>query len=630
MEFREFARRILDGDRLSDKLAPPAGRLTDRSPGPPLAHVPDSPARPARLDLRAERARAPFPSRGKLHEPAEAGATLHAFANHELLALELMALALLRFPDADPRFRRELVATMRDEQRHLALYLERMGELGVAFGDRATSSFFWDVLAGVDTVDGFVAGLSLTLEQANLDFAVEYADAFAEVGDERTATLLLRVHREEIVHVSRGVSWFSRGGGDLWERWTAALPAPLTPRRARGPVFRGDARRKAGLSDEVIERVRVFSHSRGRRPDLYVWNPGCEEEIAGRPQRKAGRMLDEDLETLMAVFAGEDDAVLVRRAPSRRWRAHLQAAGLALPAFVEAAEGDFGRLVPWGASPRLGERVPGAPWDPSLEPLFRKDRSAAWARELHEELDAASGGRLMPASALPVVTDEPLEAARELKERGYPHVVWKAALGASGRHQLRWLDEPEPTAAMRAWIGSQGPLRVEPWLPRRLDLSFHFDATDDGVRPRGVVRFAADRTGRFVQAHVDAPTRGLEPALARYLAGDGRDTRWLDRVVSALARGLTPRLGAYRGPVGVDAFVGVDASSGALSLHPLLEVNPRLTFGRVALRLRRRGGGVVRLVPAEEGRARLREPGGSVLLTDPTHARSLAVLWERS
>lgn len=630
MEFREFAGRILDGDRLSDKLAPPTGRLTDLSPGPRLAQVPDAPARPAPLDLRTQRARAPFPSRARLHEPAEAGATLHAFANHELLALELMALALLRFPDADPRFRRELVATMRDEQRHLALYLERMEELGVDFGDRATSSFFWDVLASVDSVDGFVAGLSLTLEQANLDFAVEYAEAFAEVGDQRTAALLERVHREEIVHVSRGVSWFTRGGGDLWERWTDALPAPLTPRRARGPVFCADARRKAGLPDEVIERVRVFSHSRGRRPDLYVWNPGCEEEIAGRPRRKAGRQLDEDLETLMAVFAGEDDAVLVRRAPSRRWRTHLQEAGLSLPAFVESAEGDFGRVVPWGSSPQLAGRVPGATWDPSLEPLFRKDVSAAWSKELHGELDAASGGRLVSASALPEVTDEPLDAARELKERGFPHVVWKAPLGASGRHQLRWLDEPEPTAAMRAWVEAQGPLRVEPWLPRRLDLSLHFDATDDGVRPRGVVRFTSDRTGRFVSAHVDAPTRGLDPDLARFLAGDGKDTRWLDRVVSALARGLTPRLGDYRGPVGVDGFVGVDPGSGALFLHPLLEVNPRLTFGRLALRLRRRGGGVVRLVSAEEGRALLLDPGDSVLLTDPTHAQTLTVVWERS
>ena len=37
---------------------------------------------------------------------------LHFFANHELLAIELIALALLRFPDADPGWRRGLAAIL--------------------------------------------------------------------------------------------------------------------------------------------------------------------------------------------------------------------------------------------------------------------------------------------------------------------------------------------------------------------------------------------------------------------------------------------------------------------------------------------------------------------------------------
>ena len=64
-------------------------------------------------------------------DPVERGRVLHFFANHELLALELMAVALLRFPDAPHSFRRGIIETMKEEQKHLNLYIESMNRLGV-------------------------------------------------------------------------------------------------------------------------------------------------------------------------------------------------------------------------------------------------------------------------------------------------------------------------------------------------------------------------------------------------------------------------------------------------------------------------------------------------------------------
>ena len=81
---------------------------------------------------------------------------LHFFANHELMAAELMALALLKFPDTPARFRRGVARTLRDEQEHLRLYMERMSASGVAFGRIPVSDFFWRAISPMPTPLDFV------------------------------------------------------------------------------------------------------------------------------------------------------------------------------------------------------------------------------------------------------------------------------------------------------------------------------------------------------------------------------------------------------------------------------------------------------------------------------------------
>jgi hypothetical protein len=100
----DWAYGLLFGDTLDQKLLPP-GPLPDR-PGPKL-HLPAAPGRPSAWAFTDERE--PFPSRAELAQPQARGRMLHSFANHELLAIELFALALLRMPQAPPAFRNGLV-----------------------------------------------------------------------------------------------------------------------------------------------------------------------------------------------------------------------------------------------------------------------------------------------------------------------------------------------------------------------------------------------------------------------------------------------------------------------------------------------------------------------------------------
>ena len=97
MNLHVWAEQLLMGNTLNDKLHFPQ-TLTDR-PHQAWKHPPTRPGRPNSLHISIDTKR-PFPRLGGHPTPKEVGLALLYFANHELLAIELMALCLLRFPDA--------------------------------------------------------------------------------------------------------------------------------------------------------------------------------------------------------------------------------------------------------------------------------------------------------------------------------------------------------------------------------------------------------------------------------------------------------------------------------------------------------------------------------------------------
>ena len=104
MELREFAESVLFATTLEEKLRAP-GDLTDENPGSALV-TPAAPGRPANLVFKPHDTgnKANFPACIGWNRTAERGKLLHFFGNHELLATELMALVLLKFPDARRHF----------------------------------------------------------------------------------------------------------------------------------------------------------------------------------------------------------------------------------------------------------------------------------------------------------------------------------------------------------------------------------------------------------------------------------------------------------------------------------------------------------------------------------------------
>jgi uncharacterized ferritin-like protein (DUF455 family) len=260
---RDYARSLVEGTTLAAKLVPPPSDELDLADAEaPLRLA--APGRPASLAIVPGRA-ARVPPLAGMRDPAQRARILHALANHELQAIELFAWALLAYPDAPLAFRRGLVAILADEQRHLALYIDRLAAHGVAFGDHPVTGHFWNKLDHLATPIEFVCAMGLTFENANLDFAGDYAAAARAAGDVATADVLAQVHADEIGHVHFGWIWLRRFAGesaDPWQAYLAHVKFPLGPRRARGARFDREARRRAGFDEAFIDALAAVEPTR--------------------------------------------------------------------------------------------------------------------------------------------------------------------------------------------------------------------------------------------------------------------------------------------------------------------------------------------------------------------------------
>lgn len=272
-DVREFCLRILTRGDLASKLAPPPLRageaLADAAPGSAVRVA--APARVAALAMTGGAGALPHPR--ELSARGARATCLARFAHHELMAVELFAWALLRWPELPAAMRRGWLATLADEQRHCGMYLERLRALGSDLPEHARSDYFWRHVPAIERSPhgprAFLAAMGLTLEQANLDFTLLYRDAFRAVGDDATAGVCQAVHDDEVGHVRQAATWLARladpRAGEI-QRYEEAVPFPLSAARAKGRRFQAAPRRSAGLGEDFIAHVRAARSSQERRP----------------------------------------------------------------------------------------------------------------------------------------------------------------------------------------------------------------------------------------------------------------------------------------------------------------------------------------------------------------------------
>ncbi|EMO71771.1 DUF455 family protein [Leptospira santarosai] len=255
MTLNEFAGNILLGSGLEDKLFSPSFPPIDvRSFN--FLNVPSLPARGKKI--RTSEQKSKIPRLEQLSNEENRFITLHHFANHELMAIELFAWAILKFQNVSSSVRFGLYRTLLEEQTHLRMYLAEMKKGGMELGDRPLNSVFWKQIPRMQTLEKFYAVMAISFEGANLDFSKIYTMAFERFGDSEKADIMKKVYEDEIKHVRRGYHYVKKRIPDSkseWDNYLSLIEFPFTPRRAKGYHYFPETRIRAGFSDEFVTKL---------------------------------------------------------------------------------------------------------------------------------------------------------------------------------------------------------------------------------------------------------------------------------------------------------------------------------------------------------------------------------------
>ncbi len=262
MNAYEYAKLLLESPYLEDKLTDSSivDDLNFHKLSDGIADL--RPARDKKIAFSDQQAK--FPKRGSFHLDEKKAMALHFFANHELLAIEMMATALMYIPIEDKaqykRIATGLLSTIDDEIKHFKLYRSRMNDFAIDFGDLPVNDFFWRQMQKITSFEEYFAVMALTFEAANLDFAKFYRDIFAGVDDKKSAAILNVVYEDEISHVGFGIHWLNRWRNDksLWDFYVQSLPDLLSPARAKGMVFDHEGRVRTGMDEDFIDKIKNF------------------------------------------------------------------------------------------------------------------------------------------------------------------------------------------------------------------------------------------------------------------------------------------------------------------------------------------------------------------------------------
>ncbi|RZA20771.1 MAG: DUF455 family protein, partial [Proteobacteria bacterium] len=466
-------------------------------------------------------------------------------------------------------------------------------------------------------------GMSLTFEQANLDFASHYMKIFKELGDHETADILQKVYDDEIGHVKHGVQWLERWKPEeksQWQAYEERLNLPMSPARAKGPVFDRHARRRADLTEEYIDSLYIHAGTKGRVPSLYWYNADCELELAReapgyQPQKGMQKVMSELMSSLLYV-AKPGDVVVSHKAPTQPYLKHLRDLGFELPEFYVVPEGQrqlppelkekrWESLHPWGWTPKTLEifkamKTRGSIpvevsaegfWQSPWMDLFRKSALPELRKSLREEFPEISSELWGPVEAdgklLHDLTDVLMAIEAIHSQYKIPAVI-KSPYGFAGSGMLRAYPDQHLTDAQLGWIERQldlyGCLLLEPWMKRIVDISLVWAPGSDKMES---FVFYTNAKGQYKGHCLQSLSYALLPEHRAFLHDSRRFSKSGYEALLDIANSVRSKLAenGYRYAAGIDTMLY--EFQGELYLKILGEVNCRMTMGHVAANLRR-------------------------------------------
>lgn len=325
--------------------------------------------------------------------------------------------------------------------------------------------------------------------------------------------------------------------------------------------------------------------------NTYIFNP--EHDIALAQDNEfftpphAARALAADLSYLPAIWAGENDVVVVdnpdaAKVAMRHRRRYCSDVKLLTWTDLRSLKGDALRIVPWGWDKALYRRflrvvddIPLiTPGDPDA---IRAVSSREWAASnllpyLVESSDLCVG------KAQYVTTIQ--EVCSVCDSPGLS--VLKAPWSSSGRG-VRYVMGDKPFAESRnfKWvqnvIKSQTGIMIEPYYNKICDFGMEFEIVDNKCVYMGLSLFQT-RNGAYT-GNLICPEDEKMGKLSRYIP-----VELLATTAKHISQIMENKLcDIYQGPFGVDMMI-VNVGGKAM-LHPCVELNLRMTMGHVALNI---------------------------------------------
>jgi uncharacterized ferritin-like protein (DUF455 family)/transcriptional regulator CtsR len=608
MKINEFAKQILFSESLSDKLYFPDE--IDENSYVELKKIPTLPARDKLISIRNNK-RETFP---KIHELEKnllaRGKVLHFFANHELLALELMALMILQYPNSPFEFRKGLAYTIKDEQKHMRLYLEAMQRYGISFGEISLNDMFWKSLSQTKTLMEFICGMSLTFEQANLDFSYTYQKIFKKIGDLETANHLEEVYIDEINHVKNGLEWFHKWKDPSltdWQNYKSKLISPISPIKAKGSTFIKEARLKAGFDEEFIKQLYLYQNSNGKAPDVYLFNLTAEVDSIDSKKnltaKKNIQELEDDLSIIPWLIANSDDILIVNKDVSEKYLLYLRNNGLSYPRMMKIDEFrsyklKLGEFKPWAWSPKtirlLKNKVELT--SKKSQENFAKLQSLDFSA-VHSKLTALIDAKKLyeinsdfsynPSMSIVLESYEKLD---EILAKFPDEILVKMLYGASANKNKRFSikkDKVQIKTYIKNSLNKQSKIIIEPWLNKIMDFSFQYECVNGKLRYIASTRFFTDDNGKYKSNVINKFNLDLDKNILKFLYQEISSKNSLLSFFSQNIKNIIETNNVfknYSGYMGVDLFLYFDENN-KLMIRPLVEYNARMNMSYLSFNM---------------------------------------------
>ncbi|KZT30075.1 DUF455-domain-containing protein [Neolentinus lepideus HHB14362 ss-1] len=198
---------------------------------------------------------------GKIGRRKNRAVMLHALANIEQWAWDIIARFGPLHPDLPPAFYSDFAKVALDESKHFSLLCSRLSDISpeTPYGSMPVHASLWDsAQVTFSSLRARLAIIHLVQEARGLDVNPATIEKFRRQGDVDSVKVLEVIHTDEVTHVTAGHRWFTwlcaKQGVDPVKAFREDVRRCWTG-DVKGP-FNASDREKAGMTKEFYEDLK--------------------------------------------------------------------------------------------------------------------------------------------------------------------------------------------------------------------------------------------------------------------------------------------------------------------------------------------------------------------------------------